>query len=64
MSTLKQELESMSKKQIDNISLLDAIRVLKVNSIKFDFAASDNAIKKSAREILRNNKKVSHGTNI
>ena len=44
-------------KQIDNISLADAIRIAKQEKMKMDFKTTDADIKAFARNILRKQKK-------
>lgn len=49
----------MTQKQIDNISLTTALKVLKENksTLKVDFKTQDSDIKAAARKILRDQKK-------
>ena len=50
----------MTQKQINNISLADAMVVLKKNSIRINMDTPDNEIKTIARTILRNSKQLSN----
>lgn len=49
----------MTRKQIDNITFSEALKVLEANNVKvkIDFNTKDSDIKSKAREILRDQKK-------
>jgi len=49
----------MTNKEIDNISYLDALRLLQTRKVKnLHEIVKNNEVKKYAREILRNDKKL------
>lgn len=50
----------MTQKQIDRLTVPEAVQVLKKNSIKIDFKWKDSDITAKARQILRAEKKLQH----
>lgn len=53
----------MTKKQIDQLSLSDAIKITSQNGMKYNFKTTDSEIKAQARKILRDEKKKQNENN-